>query len=401
MSVATSSVTTAARPRNGLALRLGCYLAGAVVLVPATSNVGGLAEVGHWWSEPITVQKFVVWALLWEFLGVTASRPGRSAGFGGALYWAQTETLRLPPEPRFAWLARFARGTRRTPLDVALYLLVACAAVVLLCSGATHGEPYDTLPKPVILVLLAGLAAVGVRDRTAFLAARPDVYGVLLAVFLGPAGSMAFGLSLALAAIAGAEAVGHLLGHRPMTPEALLLLLYVAGFVGYSGLRPASATGWVLLPVAMLALAGPGLRREPTSVWLFRDAGAEQRFASALVTPGTGWMRNALPVAPAVARAFSDLLPRAVDDPGRYTMRDGAVVARVSLGGAAPAGRGLLATVQHECDFERGQLRVIEVAPPRLRSVGRRYCVVDAAAGVLESGTVRTSRRGGHARPGR
>ena len=399
MSVATSSAAPAReRGERGtwglLGARLVGFLAGAAVVVPLTSNVGGFAEIGQWWNQPIAVQKLVVWALLWELLGVSAVRPGRPAPLGGALYWLQTETLRLPPGHRFA---RFARGTRRTPLDVALYLLPLCIAVVLLCSGVTQGEPYDTLPRPELVLLLAALTVLGCRDRTAFLAARPELYAVLLAVFLGPAGSLAFGVGLAIVAALLAEALSHAAGRPTFAPETWLLLAALAAFVASAGFRPGSAAGWALLPVAALGLGGPLLRRAPVALWLFRDADAEQRFAAAVVTPGTDWTSAAPPASPAALRAFAELLPRAVPDPSRWRPREGAIVARVTLGGDAPAGRGLLATVQHECDFPPGQLRVVEVAPPGFRSRARRYRVLDAASGVLETGTVRTARRG--ARP--
>ena len=405
MSVATSPAASARahgqREQWGLlGARLVGFLAGAAVVVPLTSNVGGFADIGQWWDQPIAVQKFVVWALLWELVGVSAVRPGRPAPLGGALYWLQTETLRLPPGHRLAEVARFARGTRRTPLDVALYLLPLCVGVVLLCSGVAQGQPYDTLPRLEVALLLAALTVLGFRDRTAFLAARPEVYGVLLAVFLGPASSLAFGVGLAVGAALVAEALSHAAGRPTFAPETWVLLAALAAFVSSAGFRPGSAVGWALLPVAALALGGPVLRRAPVAIWMFRDAEAETRFASAVVTPGTDWSSAAPAASPAALRAFAELLPRAVPDPSRWRVREGAVVARVILGGEAPPGRGLLATVQHECDFAPGQLRVVEVAPPGLRSRVRRYRVLDAAAGVLETGTVRTRRGSGRAPAG-
>lgn len=395
MSVLTTTAATGSDRQLGLVgARLIGFLAGAAVVVPLTSDVGAFADVADWWDEPITVQKLVVWALLWELTGLSAVRPGRPAPLGGALYWLQTETLRLPPGHRFA---RFARGTRRTPLDVALYLLPLALGVVLLGWGVAPGEAYGTAPRVVLVLLLAALLGLGFRDRTAFLAARPEVYAVLLAVFLGPAGSLAFGLGCAVVAFVVAEAMSRAAGRATFAPETWLLLAVLGAFAASTGFRPGSAAGWALLPVAALGLGGPLLRRAPAALWLFRDAGAEQRFASAVVTPGTDWAAAAPPAPPAVLRAFAQLLPRAVPDPAQWRARDGAVVARVTLGGDAPAGRGLLATVQHECDFPPGQVRVVEVAPAGLRSRVRRYRryrVLDAASGVLETGTVRVRRRG-------
>jgi len=394
VSVLTSTAS-AQRQLAPLGARLVGFVAGAAVVVPLTSNVGGFAEIADWWNQPITIQKLVVWALLWELVGLSALRPGRPAPFGGALYWLQTETLRLPPGHRFA---RFARGTRRTPLDVALYLLPLCLAVVLLCSGVAQGQPYDTLPRPELLLLLAALTVLGFRDRTAFLAARPEVYAVLLAVFLGPGGSLAFGIGLAVVAGLVAEAFSHAAARPTFAPETWLLFAALGAYVASAGFRPGSAAGWVLLPVAALALGGPLLRRAPATIWLFRDAEAEQRFAAAVVTPGTDWAAAAPPASPATLRAFAHLLPRAGPEPTGWRVREGPVMARVTLGGDAPAGRGLLVTVQHECDFASGEVRVVEVAPAGLRSRARRYRVLDAAVGVLETGTVQVRRAGGRAR---
>ena len=57
-----------------------CVLyAGGAVLVTAwtTPGLGGVANVGHWWSEPVFFQKAVILTLLFEVLGL-------GCGFGTA-----------------------------------------------------------------------------------------------------------------------------------------------------------------------------------------------------------------------------------------------------------------------------------------------------------------------------
>ena len=173
-------------------LKLAVFAGGAFVIVPLTSNVGG---VGSWWAMPIALQKVVVWALLWEILGLGRGSLPLSFRFrptiGGALYWLQPETVRLPP-----WPARvpFTAGTRRTAVDVSLYLVVLAGGCVLLGSGG------DSLPSWPIWVMLVGLVALGLRDRTAFRAALPELYAVMLVVFLFPAGNLVFALKIVLVA---------------------------------------------------------------------------------------------------------------------------------------------------------------------------------------------------------
>lgn len=348
-------LATPGRPdHRGRLLRLAAplvvYLGSAVLIVDATTNLGGLTRVGSWWSAPIAYQKLAVWTLLWLLLGLTGStgltglrlRPP----IGGALYWLQPETMRLPTAPD---RVPFTAGTRRQALDVALYLVAVGATVVLLCSGSTHGVPYDTLPGWPIWVLLLALAALGLRDRTILLAVRPERFLPLLVAFLFPPGDLIFAAKLALVGAWWAGAVAGLHGRavragRPwryvlavvsvVAPLVLLLTrggavtiaalaavlavevltvwlarrrsdLVLHAFTAYSALvlfGHYASTGalhspllGVLLAVLLvgaplLTLVRPELVSFPPaaptqSVWLFRDDGAEERFDSSLVKP--------------------------------------------------------------------------------------------------------------------
>src|SRR4051795_8139545 len=92
--------------RTARAVRVGGYAVGGALVVLSTSNVGGITDIGTWWSAPITLQKLAVWTLLWELVGIPAG-----PRHGGPYHWLQTESLRLPPWPR--WVS-FTRGSRRT-----------------------------------------------------------------------------------------------------------------------------------------------------------------------------------------------------------------------------------------------------------------------------------------------
>lgn len=326
-------------------LRLVGYLAGAILIVDVTTNLGGLDRIGSWWSEPITYQKLAIWTLLWELVGFGGSpalaRLHLRPPIGGALYWLQPETMRLPP-----WPARIplTAGTRRQAGDVTLYLVALGAGVVLLCSGSTHGVAFDTLPSWPLWMLLLALAALGLRDRTVLLAARPERFAVLLVVFLFPPAGLVFALKLVLvaawwtaapsldlrsdprltwtarAALVGAPLVLLVTRGGALTIAALVVVLIVEAlavaadplqaevelhaFTAYSALvlfghfAAVGTAGFhspllglllalLLAGVPALAVLRPDvLSLTPAqSIWLFQAGGAEERFDSSLVKP--------------------------------------------------------------------------------------------------------------------
>jgi hypothetical protein len=199
------------------------FVAGALLLIGTTSDVGGVGNVAHWWAEPIVYQKLVVWTLLWEILGLGCGSLPLTFRFlppiGGVLYWLQPETMRLPPWPD---RVPFTRGSRRAGADVALYGIVLVAAVVLLFSGSAHGNPFGTLPSWPIWVLLVALAALGLRDKTPFLAARPEHYAVMLVVFLFPPTNMIFALKLCMLAMWWGAATSKLNRHFPYVVSVMI-----------------------------------------------------------------------------------------------------------------------------------------------------------------------------------
>jgi hypothetical protein len=159
---------------------------GLVVIGLITPAAGGLGSFDEWWSSPIFFQKAIVWALLFEILGL-----GCSAGpmtqrtdplIGGVLYFLRPGMVRLPPWPRIPG----TKGATRTPLDVGLYALVlACGVFALVMQGhVDHGE--RALQWWVLLPLVVSLAVLGFRDEISFLAARSEHYWVMLIVLMFP-----------------------------------------------------------------------------------------------------------------------------------------------------------------------------------------------------------------------
>jgi hypothetical protein len=161
-------------------LKMALYVGGWAFFVSLTPGLGGLSDVGSWWSQPIAFQKLVLWTLLFEVLGLgCASGPLTFRFFppmGGALYWLRPGTTRLPPFPR---RLPFTSGHRRTVVDVALYLGLLVVAFRVLAG--------PELSRAALLPVVLLLPVIGLRDKTIFLAARSEVYWFYLIVFLFPA----------------------------------------------------------------------------------------------------------------------------------------------------------------------------------------------------------------------
>ena len=172
------------------ALKLVVFAGGAFLVIAATST-DGISGFDTWWTQPIVFEKFAVWTLLWEILGLGAGSMPLSFRFippiGGPLYWLRPGTVRLPPWPDKVPLTA---GTRRTGLDAALYASVVVVGLyLLLASGVDSVAGVGGKMAPVgIAVLLALLGLLGLRDKVSFLGARPEIYATILAVGLFPIG---------------------------------------------------------------------------------------------------------------------------------------------------------------------------------------------------------------------
>jgi hypothetical protein len=186
------------------------YAGGGALLIFATSG---------WphWTEPIVFQKAVIWTLLWEVLGLGAGSLPLTLRFspmiGGVLYWLRPGTTRLPPWPE---KAPGTRGTTRGWLDVALYAGLLAAALYLLLSGG------EVLDPAAVGVMLALLAALGLRDKVPFLAARAEIYGTLALIFLFPLTNMVVAAQLVFFCIWWGAAASKLNRHFPFVVTVMI-----------------------------------------------------------------------------------------------------------------------------------------------------------------------------------
>ena len=207
-------------------VKLIIYAGGGLLLISATTKgLGGLGSLSSWWTQPIVFEKAVVWTMLWEVLGLGAGSMPLTLRFspmvGGFLYWLRPGTTRLPPWPERVPLTR---GTTRTVLDVCLYAGLLAAAVYLLIantsqdSSATAGR-LDPTAVGVLLVL--GIL-LGLRDKVPFLAARAEVYGNLMIIFLFPLSNLIVAAQIIFICIWWGAASSKLNRHFPFVVTVMI-----------------------------------------------------------------------------------------------------------------------------------------------------------------------------------
>jgi hypothetical protein len=204
-------------------LKLIFYAGGGLLLISATTpGLGGLGNLSDWWTQPIVFEKAVVWTMLWEVLGLGAGSLPLTLRFspmiGGVLYWLRPGTVRLPPWPDRVPLTR---GNTRTIVDVGLYAGLIASLLFLLIDGET-GAGAGRLDPGAVGVALAFLVTLGLRDKVPFLAARAEVYGNLMIVFLFPLTNMIVACQLIFIAIWWGAASSKLNHHFPFVVTVMI-----------------------------------------------------------------------------------------------------------------------------------------------------------------------------------
>ncbi|MFI8347835.1 DUF3556 domain-containing protein [Streptomyces sp. NPDC085596] len=203
-------------------VKCALYVGGAALVIWLTPGLGPVTEVASWWSEPVVYQKLIVFTLLWEVTGLGCGSGPLSSRFlppiGSALYWLRPGTVRLPPWPG---KVPFTRGDRRGLVDVLLYAAVLASGIWLLGRPGDAGDA-GLLDPMAALPLIVTLAVLGLRDKTVFLAARGEQYGLSLLVFFFPYGDMLIGFELIMLAIWWGAATSKLNHHFPFVVATMM-----------------------------------------------------------------------------------------------------------------------------------------------------------------------------------
>jgi hypothetical protein len=197
------------------AVKLVIFVVAAFFVISITTpGIGTLGDIGDWWTTPIVFQKFAVWTLVWEILGLGSGSMQLAARYGpiigGCLYWLRPGTVRLPPWPDKVPLTR---GSERTIVDVLLYAAVLVLGIHLLISNGIDGS--TRLDPAWIAPLLGVWAVLGLRDKVAFLAGRPEVYGFMMLVSLFAAHNLIVGWQFVFLFIWWGAAASKLNRHFP------------------------------------------------------------------------------------------------------------------------------------------------------------------------------------------
>ncbi len=195
-------------------VKIVVYVLVGWLLILSTPGIDGFGSFSDWWREPIVFYKAVVWTMLFEVLGLGCGFGPLNLRFtpplGSFLYWLRPGTIRLAPWPGRVPLTR---GDSRTVVDVVLY-----AGLVVSLTYAVLGE----LPRWQVYVALGLLAAIGLRDKTIFLAARSEVYATLAVTYLFVAGDQVVAAKLVMVAIWWGAATSKLNRHFPYVVAAMM-----------------------------------------------------------------------------------------------------------------------------------------------------------------------------------
>ncbi len=211
------------------AVKIGLYILGGLLFAASTPGIGSLGNVSDWWFEPVVFQKVIIWTLLFEVLGFGCGFGPLTMRFlppvGTILYWLRPGTIRQPP-----WPDRVpgTRGSRRTLVDIGLYVAVIAAAVYVLLSPADRAvtglgaDAFDLIEPARFLPLLIVLPVMGLRDKTIFLAARSEHYWVTAIVFLFPFVDLIVAAKLLMVAIWWGAATSKLNRHFPYVVSTMM-----------------------------------------------------------------------------------------------------------------------------------------------------------------------------------
>jgi len=148
------------------------YVGGWAFFVSFDASYPGFASPLDWAFTGAAFQKAIAWSIFYELLGIGCSWGPMNARFkpmtGGFRYFLRPGTTKLPLFPG----APVIGSHRRSWLDVAVY----AASQLFLLRALVAPEIGPELLLPTLLLI----PAMGVLDKTIFLAARAEHYWVAL-----------------------------------------------------------------------------------------------------------------------------------------------------------------------------------------------------------------------------
>ncbi|HXY63429.1 MAG TPA: DUF3556 domain-containing protein [Mycobacterium sp.] len=211
-------------------VKIGLYILGAWLLALTTTGINGFTNVAHWYAEPIVFEKVVLYTMLFEVVGLGCGFGPLNNRFfppmGSILYWLRPGTIRLPPWPNRVPLTK---GDARTAVDALLYGALLVLLVIAIFSDGTGpvpalGTTVGVLPAWQIWAVLGVLAALGLRDKVIFLAARGEVYASFTVAFLfaGYGVDMILGAKLVCLVIWLGAATSKLNKHFPFVISTMM-----------------------------------------------------------------------------------------------------------------------------------------------------------------------------------
>lgn len=156
-------------------LKIAFYVGAWIVFCGRSPTLGGLSTIADWGLSPLAFQKAILWSMVFEGLGLGCGFGPLTGHYfppmGGVLHFLRPGTTKAAVFPRLPVLG----GTRRTLLDVGLYLallVLAFRALVAPTLGASQLVPIAVI-----------VPVVGLCDRTIFLALRAEHYWTTIVCF--------------------------------------------------------------------------------------------------------------------------------------------------------------------------------------------------------------------------
>jgi hypothetical protein len=160
------------------------FALGGILVGTLTSHLNPL-HPSAWFDQPVFYEKVILWTLLLECLGLAGSW-GPLAGHikpmtGGFRYYGRPSTIRVPPWPG---KVPFTAGDERTLGDVLIYAALIVSMVVALAMPGVHVHGINRtlthnkglVAPAALIVVIALLVILGLRDKVLFIAARSEQY---------------------------------------------------------------------------------------------------------------------------------------------------------------------------------------------------------------------------------